>query len=155
MSKPKTLYMETTEISAEKTASEITGLLILCGARQIAMDYDEAGKITGMHFALIVGGVLHPFKLPVRTEPVFQILNGRRKFSYDRVNMADKDRAQSERVAWRQLLMWTKAQLCMLDAGMAQAREIFLPYLLDRSGQTVFELFEESRFKALPAAREA
>lgn len=153
--KPKTLYMESTEISAEKTASEITGLLILCGARQIAMDYGEAGKITGMHFTLVVDGASHAFKMPVRTEPVFQILNGRRRLSYDRVNSADKDRAQAERVAWRQLLMWTKAQLCMLEAGMAHAREIFLPYLLDRGGQTVFELFEASRFKALPAAKEA
>ena len=119
--------METTEIAAEKTAGEITSMLIQCGARQISMSYDAAGRITDMCFVLIVEGVAHPFKMPVRTEPVFALLNGRRKFTYDRVNSAAKDRAQAERVAWRQLLRWVQAQLALVGAGMAATREVFLP----------------------------
>lgn len=151
----KTLFMETTQVAAEKTAGEITSLLIQCGARHIAMDYDENQAISGMHFVLLVAGQAHPFKMPVRTEPVFKILNGRRRSSWERANNADRDHAQAERVAWRQLLRWVMAQLAMVDAGMAAAREVFLPYLVDQEGKTVYELFEASRFKALPPAMEA
>lgn len=151
----RTLYMETTEVSAEKTAGEVTSLLIQCGARKIAMDFGESGKITGMHFLLVVGGASHAFRLPVRVDPVFQIFNGRRRFPQDRTANAAKDRAQAERVAWRQLYRWVQAQLALVDAGMAATREVFLPYLVDHAGQTVYELFEESRFKALPPAQEA
>jgi hypothetical protein len=156
VSKPRTLFMETTEIAAEKTAGQITSLLIACGARHIAMDYDAQGKITGMKFVLLVGGRMpFPFAMPVRTEPVFKILNGRRKFPYDRTNCAAKDRDQAERVAWRQLLRWLEAQLGMIDAGMASAHEVFLPYLQDAQGKTAFEVFEATRFRELPEAKEA
>jgi hypothetical protein len=108
-----------------------------------------------MHFLLIVGGAQHAFQLPVRIDPVFKILNGRRRSAYERQESAGKDRAQAERVAWRQLYRWAQAQLALVDAGMAAAREIFLPYLLDHEGRTVYEIFEEKRFKALPPAKEA
>jgi hypothetical protein len=147
--KTKPLYMETTVISPDRTAGEITSLLVASGARSIAMDYGERGKIIGMHFVLMVRGVPHPFKMPIRTEPVFQILNGRRK-SWDRSASAEKDREQAERVAWRQLLRWVQVQMAMVDCGMAQAREVFAPYLLHPTGMTLFEYLEETRFKALP-----
>jgi hypothetical protein len=60
-------------------------------------------------------------------------------------------REQAERVAWRQLLRWAQAQLAMIETGMAAAEEVFLPYLQEPSGRTVYEVFAESRFKALPA----
>ena len=51
------IYMETTSIPAERTAGEITSLLVACGARQISMDYGEGGKVTGMHFTLVIGSL--------------------------------------------------------------------------------------------------
>jgi hypothetical protein len=157
MSKPKPLYMETTEISAERTAGEITSLLVAAGARQIAMDYGDGGKIIGMHFVLLVGGLPYPFKMPVRTASVHKIFKDRRRqtMKWRAQEFEDKDREQAERVAWRQLLRWIQAQLAMVDAGMAQAREVFAPYLLEPSGKTLFEYLEEVRFKALPPGKEA
>lgn len=151
----KTLFMETTAVAPEKTAAEITTLLVMSGARQISMDYDEAGKLAGLRFVLAIHGGLLPFKLPVRTEPVFKILNGRRKYSYDRTNCAEKDRAQAERVGWRQLLRWVQAQLAMIETGMVATEEIFLPYMQNPDGQTVYELFAGTHFKQLPAGKEA
>ena len=78
MSKPKPLYMETTEISAERTAGEITSLLVAAGARSISMDYAEGGKVVGMHFVLMIGGLPYPFKMPVRTQAVHEIFRKRR-----------------------------------------------------------------------------
>ena len=155
MSVRRTLFMETTSVSAQTTCGEVSQLLIQGGARSISMDYEEGGRIVGMRFLLIVNGVQHAFRMPVRSGPIFKILNGRRKSAYDRQVNATKDREQSERVAWRQLLRWTQAQMALLDCGMAAAAEVYLPYLIDNDGHTVYELFEESRFRALPEAKEA
>jgi hypothetical protein len=157
MSKSKPLYMESTGISAERTAGEITSLLVTAGARHIAMEYADGGKVVGMNFVLMIGGLPYPFKLPVRTEAVCKIFKNRRvqtaKWRADQFE--DRDREQAERVAWRQLLRWVQAQLAMVDAGMAQTREVFAPYLLDPSGKTLFEFLEETRFKVLPPGKEA
>ena len=142
--------METTEISADKTAAEITSLLVKSGAREIALEYGVGGKLEGLRFALVVEQITVTFALPVRTEPVFQTINHRRKGN--RQSTAAKDRAQAERVAWRQLLRWVQAQLAMIDTGMVQAHEVFLPYLIHAgTGQTLFEYLQRDGLKQLTA----
>jgi hypothetical protein len=155
MSKPKPLYMENTEISADRTAGEITSVLVAAGARQITLDYGDGGKVTGIKFVLLVGGLPYPFKMPVRTEAVQKIFKDRRiqTMRWQAHKFEQRDREQAERVAWRQLLRWVQIQMAMVDAGMAQTHEIFSPYLLEPSGRTLFEYLEETRFKGLlPAA---
>lgn len=145
----KTLFMETTQVEATKTAAEITACLVNAGARQIAMEYNGSKTPSGLAFVLVVNGFPFPFKLPVRVEPVFKIINGRR--TYNRISNSAQDRGQAEKVAWRQLLRWIQAQLAMIETGMVASQEVFLPYMQDDSGKTVYEAFSESRFKALPA----
>lgn len=152
----KTLYMESTEVAAEKTAAEITSLLMKSGARQISMDYGEGGRLTGLRFALLVESLPVTFALPVRVDPVFKIINDRRPTNRcargNRADSAEKDRAQAERVAWRQLLRWVQAQLAMIETGMVQPQEVFLPYLVHAgSGQTLFEYFQREGMKQLAA----
>ena len=150
----RTLYMETTEIPATKTAAEITELLVRHGATQIALEYREQ-KIVGLKFAYPIRGAIVPFSLPVRVEPVFRILNGRRpKETWRRGSqqqMAAKDRDQAERVAWRQLLRWVQAQLAMIDTGMVETVEVFIGYIQGPRGWTMFEEFRDSGMKMLPA----
>lgn len=151
----QTLFMETTKIRPEKTASEIMEALVKASARQIAVEYDAAGCLCGMAFVIVVQGRPIPFKLPARVEPVFKILNNRRpKESWRRGNRQDGaavDREQAERVAWRQLLRWVQAQLAMIETGMVAVDEVFLPYMQNDSGKTVYELFAGSGFKQLAA----
>ena len=153
----KTLFMETTQITAEKTAGEIMATLVSSGARQIALDYD-AGRISGLSFVLPVNGLHLLFKLPSRVEPVFKVLNERRPAeTWQRGNQkdwAERDRQQAERVAWRQLLRWLQAQVAMVSTGMVAAQEVFLPYMQDQDGKTVYEMFAESKFKMLAAPAE-
>ena len=148
----RTLFMETTEIPVQKTAGDILGLLVRAGATQVSLDY-EGGKITGMRFTYPVDGYPVPFRLPVRTEPIFKILNGRRASAYNRVEAKDKDRDQAERVAWRQLLRWIEAQIAMIETGMVKTDEVFLPYATTPSGETMYEHFiaSGSAARLLPA----
>lgn len=143
----KTLFMETTEVPCERTLAEITSRLVQAGANQITTNH-ENGRISGVTFAFRVGKNLIPFSLPVRTEPIFQILNRRR--TYNRASMAPKDRQQAERVAWRQLLRWVEAQFALIQTGMVQTHEVFMPYQMAPDGRTMFQHFEERRMLEAP-----
>ena len=54
--------------------------------------------------------------------------------------------AQAYRVAWRNILDWVQAQMALLEIGMAKMEEVFLPYMQDREGVTVFERMEQRGF---------
>ncbi len=57
------------------------------------------------------------------------------------------DRDQAERVAWRIVKDWLAAQMAILEAEMVEVDEIFLPYLLDRTGErTMFEAYKMNQF---------
>jgi hypothetical protein len=53
---------------------------------------------------------------------------------------------QAYRVAWRNILDWVQAQMALLEIGMAKMEEVFLPYMLDQQGQTLFERMEQRGF---------
>ena len=134
MNKP--IYMGTTKIAPEKTAQEVTLVLVRSGARQIASEYDARGKITGLRFSVNASGIDLAFALPVRTDALIKAFRG------------DKERA--ERVAWRQLLRWVQAQLALIEVGMVRAEEIYTPYILDPgTNRTLFEMLSVSKFKQL------
>ena len=143
----QTIYMETTAVEADRTAGEISSLLIRAGASQIATDY-ENGQITGLRWAMKVSGRDLLFAMPARVEPVYNILRKRRTRFVD--SKAEVElRRQARRVAWRQLLRWTQAQLAMIECGMTEASEVFLPYWKPNGEQSLFELLKGTEFKQL------
>lgn len=132
----RTLYMGTTSIDATKTASEITAELVKAGATSINTDY-KAGKVCGLRWVMKVNGKDVLFDMPVRIEPISKLI---------------RDRAQAERVAWRQLLRWVQAQNAMIETGMVQAVEVYLPYRVDpHTGVTLFQFMMDNQFKMLPS----
>jgi hypothetical protein len=141
--------METTKISAERTAQEIVCLLAAAGATAVLTDYSRDRKICGLAFKLDVGGSQMPFSLPARIDPVFQrIQKGRAP--RNRTKNEPADRLQAERVAWRQLLRWIQAQLAMIETGMVAAQEVFLPYAQGAGGKTLYEALTASGRLCLP-----
>lgn len=133
--------METTRISATKTAGEIVQLLAEVGATQVNQEFKD-GVLIGLRWTLVRAGVELPFAMPVRTEAVLAWgARYRKRF----------DQEQAERIAWRQLLRWTQAQMALIETGMVEAAEVFLPYKLSRGGQTFWEELVGRQFRALPA----
>lgn len=145
------LYMETTKIAATRTAQEIGSLLALGGATAVLTEFGPDRKISGLSFKLMVGSQIIPFSLPARIEPVFRYLQSKRSVK-TRSKKEKEDREQAERVAWRQLLRWIQAQLAMIDTGMVQAAEVFMPYVQVAPNQTLFERLTASGHLALPPA---
>ncbi len=134
----------TTTIDAFKSASEIEYVLIKHKAKSIVKEF-EGERITGLSFMIDTGSSQIPIKLPVKVNECMKILREQRK-----TNKAVKDTAdQAERVAWRILLDWVKAQMALLDIEMVQMQEIFMPYIVDSSGRTLYERLEEQQFLLL------
>jgi hypothetical protein len=144
--------METTKISAERTAQEITGLLAEAGATAVLTEYNKDRKISGLSFKLQIGDREVPFSLPARIEPVFKYLQRKRSPIF-RIRKEQEDRIQAERVAWRQLLRWIQAQLAMIDTGMVGAGEVFLPYLQTAPNQTLYQRLTANGRLALPEGK--
>lgn len=142
--------METTEVPAERTAGEISAVLVAAGAGQISMQY-ENGRISGLLWTMKVAGMERLFQMPARVEPVYKILLSRRS-NRTASDVQAAVRQQAQRVAWRQLLRWVQAQVAMIECGMTEAGEVFFPYLQAPSGQTLFEMFKDNGMKLLGAA---
>lgn len=151
MAKQKTLFRETTTVPVSRSVASIMDLLVQAGARSLMSSYDAAGKITGVRFGLQVASAQVWYDLPARTEPVFQMLKKKRAGGRGRFDIKAITE-QAERVAWRQLFAWTEAQVAMIQTGMVQPAEVFLPYaVVSASGQTAHQAFIEQGLKMLAA----
>ena len=142
----KTLYMETTQIQTAQTVNEIQRILGLYGAATIRIDYDH-GEVASVSFLIQMADQEIPFRLPCRWEIIFQHLQRKRK--RDALKKKEEDQAQAKRVAWRQILRWVEAQFALVDTGMAQTVEVFMPYVLINTGLTIYEKFEKEKFKMI------
>lgn len=133
------IHMGTTKISPEKTLMEIQKLLAAAGAGKVITDY-EKGEPTGLIFSLWHEDRELPYKLPVKTNWVFKHLQSLRSHPW---KGKEQDLAQSKRTAWRLILRWLQAQFALMEVGMVDAKEVFLPYYYDGE-QTFYEFFLES-----------
>lgn len=56
-----------------------------------------------------------------------------------------KTEDQARRTAWRQIYHWIDAQVALVQVKMVKMDQIFLPYMTDNKGQTVYERFENRK----------
>lgn len=133
----------TTTIDAFKTVSEIEYILMKHRAKSIMKEY-EGESIVALSFLIDTGMQQVPIKLPVRIDECLKVLK-KEKRENPRKQIKDT-REQAERVAWRILKDWVEAQMALLDIEMVRFEEIFLPYIVDKHGQTLFEKIEHRQF---------
>jgi hypothetical protein len=118
-----------TTIASTKTVGEIQTLLARAGASRIMVEY-TGGEPSALSFELLGNG----YRLPCRAEKVLQALKADR-------NVASRYRTaeQANRVGWRILKDWTEAQLAIIQTGMVAAAEVFMPYQIMATGETLYE----------------
>lgn len=126
----------TTKVDVYATIGAIQGQLVKHGAKKIMQDYDDDGHITALSFMVETPTGPRGIRLPANVEAVHAVLT-RQKVKCDR--------EQAERVAWRIVKDWVEAQMAILESEMVQIDEIFLPYMLSSSGQTVFEAYRKNQ----------
>ncbi len=141
------IFMETTKISVNKTVGQIQGLLAMVGAVSVLIDYDN-GQPSAISFKIRLNERFLPFRLPCRWDAILKILSQRRKRF--RAGQKEDLEDQGKRIAWRQILRWTEAQIALIETEMVRTEEVFLPYIqLDSTGRTLFEKIQEDNFKQL------
>ena len=134
----------TTKVDVHTTLGAIQGQLVKHGARKILQDYDDDGHILSLSFMIDTPAGPRGIRLPANVDAVHAVLV-RQKIKCDR--------EQAERVAWRIVKDWVEAQMAILESEMVQMDEVFLPYMINDAGQTVFESYRQNYL--LPGGGEA
>lgn len=132
----------TTTIESYKTVAEIEKILVKHKAKSIMKDYQDE-SIVALSFLIDVGYNQIPIKLPAKIEECYMVLCNEKKNGTKNIK-ATKE--QAERVAWRILKDWIEAQMALLDINMVKFEEVFMPYIVDSNGRTLFEKLEERHF---------
>lgn len=132
----------TTSVSAGRTVGEIQEKLAKAGARQILHEYGDGGVVTALSFRIQTRFGEMSFRLPANIEAVEMVLRKQLARSRNPKPMHE----QACRVGWRILKDWVEAQLALIQTGMVTIEQVFLPYLQDEQGQTLYEALERKRF---------
>lgn len=130
----------TTSIDPHKTVGEIQKLLASKGARGILLEYNEHGDPSAVAFQIEVHSQQLRYRLPCRADRVFDILG--KQWQAGKVERRYTTMQHANRVAWRIIKDWIEAQLAIVEAGMVDMAEVFMPYQLMASGQTMYEVMQ-------------
>jgi uncharacterized protein YceK len=138
------------EISIDKIFTDLQRTLVQHGAKQISFDYGDDGQIHSVQFVIKGAGRFIPVRLPARVEKAQAVL--KRQWEAGIIShKTGKEKAygneQAYRVAWKNILEWTQAQMALLEIEMVKLEEIFLPYMVTKSGETYFETLERKNFR--------
>lgn len=129
--------------TSKNVFNDIQKTLASHNVQQINFVYETngSGRIKGIEFSLSINGTSYPFRLPARIENVEKIM-------YPKAwKLTQTQRDQAYRTAWANLRDWIASQCAMIDTGMVEPSEVFLPYMIERSGnRTFFEAMAENQF---------
>lgn len=126
----------TTKVDVYTTLGEIQSKLVKHGAKKIMQDYDDDNHLVSLSFMINTPTGSRAIKLPANVDAVHKVLI-RQKVKCDR--------NQAERVAWRIVKDWVEAQIAILESEMVQIDEIFLPYMVNNNGQTLFDVYRNNQ----------
>lgn len=133
----------TTQIGSERTIAEIQQCLVKHGATRIVTDYKE-GLPAGLSFCLAINEQAVAFSLPANYQGVLRAMTKdpkvpRRYCSHE----------QALRVSWRIVKDWVEAQMAIVEANLADVAEVFLPYAITKSGNTLYKEIQGNQLKLL------
>lgn len=133
----------TTSIDSEKSILEIQKCLVKHGAHKIVTDYTN-GFPSAVTFCLTINGNIVGFSLPANYSGVLKAMKNDRKVP----NSKCTDE-QAQRVAWRIVKDWVEAQMAIVQAQLADVAEVFLPYAITNTGQTMYQRVQGDQLKLL------
>lgn len=126
----------TTSIDVYKSLGEIQGALAMHGARKIMVDYDDKGQPVGVAFGIETPEGPRAFLLPANVQGVRAV--------FARQKVKDQN-GQAERTAWRNVRDWVMAQMAIIEAGQVEMEEVFMPYLTNKNGKTLFQVYKSGQ----------
>lgn len=123
----------TTRVPASQSIRETETALIRAGAIGTSYEYERGtSRIEALAFRLEVKGNHWNFALPVNWK-LFQVVlkeQGIRDWN-------DEDYVY--RVAWRNIRDWVLAQMALYETALVELPQVFLPFVMNRQGKTLYE----------------
>lgn len=131
----------TTTIDSVKTISEIQQILAKHKAKAILTEFDNGGNVAAVSFKIetINGDV--GIKLPVNTEKVLIVLR-KQKRTNPKIKATYE---QALKTGWRNIKDWIDAQMALIETEMVDMEEIFLPYMINKNGETLYQVFRNNK----------
>ena len=129
----------TTTINANKTIGEIQEILSKHGATAIMTEYDN-GEVVALSFKINTPRGEIGIKLPANTDKVLRVLKKQKQ----RNGQIKDNQEQATKVAWRIIKDWIDAQMAILETEMVDMEEIFLPYIINNNGETLYQSFKNN-----------
>lgn len=131
----------TTSVAAGRTVGQIQGELAAHGAKAVMMEYGDEGRITALAFQIDGPAGTLSIKLPVDVESTLRVM---RRDNLPRRYLTED---HAYRVAWRIIKDWLEAQIALLETEMVKIEQIFLPYIITKDGQTIYEIMAKTQFQ--------
>jgi hypothetical protein len=123
----------TTKVPAAKTIAEIQAKLAKAGASACLLEYENDGTVSAVSFRTKTEFDVLTFRLPANIQRVYQVV-----VRDPRIPRSQRTREQATRIAWRIVKDWLEAQLAMIEAGLVDREQVFLPYAQDQAGNTFY-----------------
>jgi hypothetical protein len=123
----------TTEVPASRIIAAIQDSLVKHGATGIQYQYEQGtGRIEAIKFQLPINETVMTFSLPVQWRTFQHVL--------EKQNISKwRNEDYVYRVAWRNIHDWVMAQLAFYETEIVDMGQVFLPFVTDRNGQTLYE----------------
>ena len=134
----------TTSVPVSRTVAQVQAKLIEHGARAVMMEYDNQGRIMALAFKVKTPNGELPIRLPIDAAATLKVLQRQHYNGEIPARFAGEEHAY--RVAWRIIKDWVEAQMSLLETEMVKMEQIFLPYIITRDGQTVYQVMAEKHF---------
>ena len=109
--------------------NKIEHRLVSAGATHIAKVYDDEKNVKGITFQIPVNDKSLIFKLPAKSESVFNVLWG--GVRRPRPETKENIQQQAARTAWKLLSEWVDIQISLIKIQQVELLEVFLPYCWD------------------------
>ena len=140
----------TTSVPVSRTVAQVQAKLVEHGARAVMMEYDDQGRIKALAFKVKLPNSELPIRLPIDAAATLKVLQ--RQHSNGEIPTRYSSEEHAYRVAWRIIKDWVEAQMSLLETEMVRMEEIFLPYVITHSGQTVYQVMAEKHFLLGPGS---
>jgi len=134
----------TTKVPVSRTIAHIQAKLVEHGARAVMMEYGDDGRIKALSFEVPMPHGKLPICLPIDTEATQRVL--KRQWDERLIESKYTTKDHAYRVAWRNIFHWVSAQMALLETEMVKMQEIFLPYVITPSGQTIYQVMDGKGF---------
>ena len=122
----------TTKVDVFVSIGEIQASLARHGARKIIIDYDADAQPVSVSFAMETRFGAQGFTLPAMIEGTQEV------FAQQRIKA---DKRQAAMTAWRNIRDWVLAQMALVESCSVPVEQIFLPYLVDNNGRTLYAAY--------------